>query len=126
MLLLPVVLWAVLLAAGYWPTQAHGGRDAVRAMLIGQAVVVGVVYATLISTLSRIARAEPHQHLRLSFQVAAWRFILTLAAAALALWRGLESAPVFLIWLAITYVVLVQVETLALVAWMKSDGKQSC
>jgi len=113
----PLAAWAVLAGAGYLPTRSLRGRSGIEAMLAGQAVVVFIVYATLVPAMRRMARADAAHRLRVFLEAGAMRLILTLPVISLIVWLGGVDPVAFLIWVAIAYVVMVKVATLALVCW---------
>jgi hypothetical protein len=120
----PAAGWLVLAAAGYVPTRRLGGPDGPAAMIAAQALVLAVIYATMLPALWRMATADGPGRLRLGLKVAAIRFLLTAAIGAVIAWRGVIQPAVFLIWLGITYLVMIKIETLALIHWARKLDKQ--
>jgi len=119
LLLLPLAAWAVMATVGYVPTQSLGGWSAVKAMIVGQAVVVAIVYATLVPAIRGMAGADAQGRLRVGLRAGAIRLGVTLPVAAAIAWYGSLDAVVFLVWVAIAYVVMIKVETLTLIWWNK-------
>lgn len=123
---LPLVGWAVLAAVGYYPTALRGGRAALTAMVAAQAVVVVIVYVTLLLAMGGMVGVGPPERLKLAFKAATVRFVLTLAVVGAVAWRGPLSAPAFLVWAAISYVVMIKVETIALIGWIRILERRAC
>ena len=119
LLLLPLGAWAVMAAGGYLPTRSVGGGSAVQAMIVAQAVVVTIVYATLLLAMRQMGRTDAPGRFRLALKAGAVRLIVTLPVISLLAWLGGVDAVAFLIWVAIAYVVMIQVETQVLVYWNK-------
>lgn len=119
MYVLPVVVAGLLLAAGYWPTRIMAPADGIRSMVAAQVLVVFTVYLTMVPALRRMARKDAAGRFQLVFRAAVVRFLVTLGLTGLILWRGGVDAKVFLIWLAISYLVMLMVETLILVCRIK-------
>ena len=119
LLLLPLAAWVVIAAGGYLPTRSVGGWRAVQAMIVAQAVVVTIVYATLLPAMRRMGRTDAPGRFRLALKAGAVRLIVTLAVISLLAWLGGVDAVAFLIWVAIAYVVMIQVETVTLMWWNK-------
>ena len=113
----PLAAWAVLAGAGYLPARSLRGRSGIEAMLAGQAVVVFIVYATLVPAMRRMAGADAAGRLRAVLKAGAMRLILTLPVIAVIVWLGSVDPVAFLVWVAIAYVVTTKIETLALVSW---------
>jgi len=94
-------------------------------MVAAQLVVVAVVYGTMMPSLRRMSARDGPGRLRLGLKVGGIRFLLTAAIGAVIAWRGVVQPTVFLIWLAISYVVLIKMETLVLIQWAgKLDRKE--
>ncbi|MBI4580819.1 MAG: hypothetical protein HY718_14015 [Planctomycetes bacterium] len=126
MVSVPLVASLLLVIIGWWPTQARGGPPAIEAMLLAQAVLLGVVYATVLPALRRMLSAGPTERLKLALRAAAQRFVLTLAAAGGAAAAGWVDRQAFLVWIGIGYVVLILAETAALVRWMRCSETKPC
>ncbi len=121
----PLAASVFLLVVGYFPTKALAGSGGVAAMLAAQAMVLAVVYATLLPAMSKMVRAEPRHRFQVALAAAGVRFFVTLVLAVLMAWlSGLAPAPL-LVWIGIAYVVMIQVETIALVRWMKKLENES-
>ncbi|MBN2562187.1 MAG: hypothetical protein JXQ75_14785 [Phycisphaerae bacterium] len=123
--LLPLAGWLVLVVVGYLPTRSLGGAGALEAMVAGQAVVVAVVYGTLVPALRRMATAEARVRLRIALKAGGVRFLLTVLIGAVVAWRGFVEPSVFLIWLAIAYVVMIKIEVWTLIRWGKRLESQT-
>lgn len=119
LLLLPLASFAVMVAAGYFPTRSLSGSSGTTAMIAAQAVVVTIVYATLLPAMGRMVGADARGRFRVALKAGAIRLMLTLAVISVIAWRGSVEPAAFLTWVAIAYVVMIQVETLALVHWNK-------
>ena len=117
--ILPLVIWVLLVAIGYFPTQSLGGRRGVEAMVIAQAVVVGIVYVTLIPAMRKMVIAERALRFQIALKAGAIRFILTLLIVLIMAWRCPPNTTIFLVWVAIAYLVMIKLETLALIFWDK-------
>lgn len=121
----PLLAWGVIAALGWEPTRQRGGAGAMTAMLLGQGVVVLVTVATLLLTATRLAEVQPARRTQLAFKAIAIRMLITLAAIGLIVLRFSVNVTVLLLWAAITYFVLVQVETIVLVRWMRRLEKNA-
>ncbi len=119
MYVLPVVVAGLLLAAGYWPTRIMAETDGLRSMIAAQVLVVFTVYLTMVPALRWMARKDAAGRFQLVLRAAVVRFLVTLALTGVVLWWGGFDAEVFLIWLAISYLVMLLVETLILVCRLK-------
>jgi len=115
--LLPPLAWAVLAAAGYWPTRSLAGSAGIREMLMAQGLVVAIVYLTLIPSMKIMVHKDVQGRFRVMLLVGVVRFLITVPAAALVAYTYSSDTAAFLIWIAITYVVMIKVETLALLYW---------
>lgn len=115
--LMPLAGWLLTAAAGYYPTRSLGGRNGLEAMFAAQALVVAIVYVTLLPAMRKMVGASPAEKLRVALKAGTIRLLVTLPVIAAVAWRGVFEPAAFLIWVAITYVVLIQVETLTLVYW---------
>ncbi|HVP09597.1 MAG TPA: hypothetical protein VMV94_00225 [Phycisphaerae bacterium] len=93
-------------------------------MIVAQSAVLAAVYVTLIPALWRMTTVGKPARLRVGLLAAAARFLLTAAVATVIVWHNLTSRSAFLIWLAITYVVLIKVETWAFIYWSKTLDKR--
>ena len=122
--LLPMAGGALLALLGYWPTRTQAGREGAAAMAIALVLVLAVAYATLIPAMVRMAKAERRQRFRIALTAGVVRFLTTMIAVGVALWHGLAAPAVFLIWVAMSYLVLIGLETWALVSWSKGIENQ--
>ncbi len=120
----PIGSAAVLAVIGYGPTRSAAGREGVIGMAAGQLAVLVVVYATLAGLVGRIGRAPAAQRLQLALRAGVLRFFITIVVSAVLVLRFALPAGPLLIWVAISYVVIVQVETIALVRWMATLEKR--
>jgi hypothetical protein len=123
LLLLPAAAAIVLAAVGYLPTNSLGGPDGLKAMVTAQATVLAVIYATLVPGLRRMASAAGPTRLRVGLEAGFARFLLTMMLAVVIMWRKCVDGPVFLGWLAITYIVMIKVETWVFICWGKTLDK---
>ena len=123
--LFPLAAWMLLASIGYLPTRSISGPEGVIAMLAAQALVLGIVYATMLWTMHLMAEGDAQSRFRAAWQAGMIRFLLTVSGAALFTFcRFVEHVP-FLVWLAISYVLLIKVETLAFIRWgrrLETDG----
>jgi len=102
---------------GYWPTRSVAGGEGAAAMLAALGLVLAAVYATLLPAMWRMGKAEARRRFQIALGAGVIRFLATTAAAGLIVWRGLDNPAVFLIWVAIAYVLLIGVETWTLISW---------
>jgi hypothetical protein len=117
--LLPLGGGCLLAMAGYFPTRSLGGQVGVEAMVVAQAVVMAVVYATLVPAMRRMVGADAQGRFRIALKASVIRFLLTVFLASVVAWRGDVDPTAFLVWVGITYVVMIKVETWALIHWSK-------
>lgn len=122
-LLAPLLVAGAALAIGWEITRSRAGEPGLRAMLAGAGLVLGVVYVTLVPVVRKMAVAEPSARLTMAMRAAGQRFVLTLLLAGIVSWRSGLHTRSFLLWTAVTYVLVVQAETIALVAWLRKSGK---
>lgn len=125
-LVVPLAAGLLMSAIGYWPTAARAGRAGVEAMVVAQAMMLAIVYATLLPIVWKVATADGPGRMVLAFKAAGRRFILTLLAAGAFTWLEPVDRTVFLVWMGMGYVVLTLAETIALVRWMSKTEKQAC
>jgi len=88
-------------------------------------IVVGVVYATLLVIVRRLARGDPAARLKASLKAAAVRMVLTIVVAGLVAWKAWVKPGPFLVWLAISYVLLIKIETLMLLRRTRPNEKRT-
>jgi len=124
-MLWPLAGWLILVLLGYWPTQSLTGGRGIEAMLAAQAMVVVVVYVTLIPAMRQMSRADSKTRFQIAFKAIAQRFLLTLLIAAAIAWKGNLDTTAFLIWVSITYVIMIKIETVILIRWSRSFENQS-
>ncbi len=122
--LLPLAGWVILASAGYWPTRVMSGIEGVKAMAAAQGVVVAIVYATLVSGLRRMVNADGPKRLQIGLKAGVVRFILTLATAGTIIWRGGLEPAAFLLWVGISYVVMIKIETYVFICSMRRLEKR--
>lgn len=115
--LLPLAGWALLALGGYIPTGRLAGAAGVRAMLLGQGLVALIVLATLLSAMRRMVGRSPVDGCKIAWMAGIVRFFVTVPLLAGAAWTGRIPVVAFLIWAAITYVVMVMLEAIALTLW---------
>jgi len=95
-------------------------------MLLAQATLLAVLYSTLLPIMRRMGRADSLDRFRLALRAAGERFVITLVVGGAIVWAGSVNRRVFLIWIAIGYVLMTMAGTLALVAWMRKTEKRKC
>ena len=93
-------------------------------MLAGQGLVLLVVCATLAAAIRRIENLPSQKRLAAALRVGVIRFLITLVAAILVVLRAVLNARVFLVWVAITYVVIMNLESILLARWMGTLEKE--
>ncbi len=108
-----------LAAVGYFPTSSIAGRTGLAAMLVAQALVIALVYATVVPALRRMSGADLERRFRIALQAGVIRFLVTVFVAAAVGWSAQLDTDVFLVWLAIAYVVMIKIETWILIHWSK-------
>lgn len=117
---LPVMAVCVLMGlAGFHPTRLLAGAAGVQAMVLAQTMVMVVVLATLLPAMKRMSRVVPADRLKVALAAAGARFFVTALLAAIVAWRWRVHPVAFLTWTGIAYVVMVNLETICLVRWMK-------
>ena len=119
LLLLPGAGWAVLAAAGYAPTRSLAGGTGIEAMFTAQALIVAVVYVTLVPTMRQMVSGDAARRFRLALKAGMIRLIITVPLVAITAWRGGVEPAAFLIWAAIAYALMIQLETMTLVYWSR-------
>lgn len=109
----------VLAAAGYVPTSRVGGEIGVTGMWYGIAVslVAGLVGALPVAHAMSQSNANVPIAVLLGTAV---RFLLTLMLVAWLVFSGLVDRVAFVTWVAISYMVLLLVDTLASLACIKT------
>jgi hypothetical protein len=122
--LLPLACGGLLATLGYWPTRSLAGQDGTAAMFAAVALVLTVVYATLLPAMRRMRRAAAGRRFQIALGAGVIRFLATLLVAGGLVWRGMAAPAAFLLWVALAYLVLINVETWALVAWCKRSDSQ--
>ena len=117
--LLPLACCVLLAAIGYLPTQSFGDSGATRAMFVAQFLVVLIVYASFFPAMRRMVEADANRRFLIALKAGMIRLFVTVPAAAIIALQAELDTSVFLIWVAITYVVLIKAETIALVLWSR-------
>lgn len=117
--LVPLLMSVPLMAVGGWVTYGWLGRSGVEAMLAAQMLVLIIVCATSWPIARRASAVPSSERLRLTFKAAGQRFVLTLMGSGLVVWRGNLDRSVFLVWVAISYIILIKAETIVLVVWLR-------
>jgi hypothetical protein len=117
---LPAVVLLFIGGVGYLPTLRIAGRPGVQSMLVALGLVLGAVYATMLRAMRRMALAvDAPQRFKAAFRAGVERFIVTLALAGAIAWRGRVSPGPFLVWVAVSYVVMIKIETVILIRWSR-------
>lgn len=119
LLWVPLAAWVLIAVIGYRPTRTLAGWSGLAAMFVAQALVMAVVYATMVPTMRRMRGADAAGRVRLALKAGAIRLILTVALAAMVAWFAVVESVAFLVWVGISYVLMVQLETLTLVYWSR-------
>ena len=114
-----IVCGLVLAAVGYVPTSRVGGEIGVTGMWYGIAVslVAGLVGALPVAHAMSQSNANVPIAVLLGTAV---RFLLTLMLVASLVFSGLVDRVAFVTWVAISYMVLLLVDTLASLACIKT------
>ncbi len=86
-------------------------------MLLGQGLVALVVFATLLSAMRRMVGRSPVDGFKIALTAGVVRFFVTVPLLAGVAWGGRVPVIAFLVWAAITYVVMVMLEAIALTLW---------
>jgi hypothetical protein len=121
---LPLAAAAALSAVGYYPTRHLCSDAGTKAMAAAILVVAGSVCVTLAAALRRLATSDPAARMKASLKAAVVRMMLTIGVAGLVAWKAwVEPAP-FLVWVAISYVLLIKVETLVLLRQARHHEKR--
>lgn len=121
----PLVVVMALGAIGFLPTRRLAGATGVEAMMAALGVVLGAVYATLLPAMRRMtAAADPAARFKAAFRAGLERMVITLAVAGAIAWRVRLDVRSFLVWVAISYVVTIKVETLILIRWSRRLEKR--
>ncbi|MFH1419783.1 MAG: hypothetical protein ABII12_16035 [Planctomycetota bacterium] len=121
----PLAGWLALMLVGYLPTRWKAGPGGLEAMLVGQAVVVAVVCGTLYPTMRRMVKSDAKRRLQMGLAAGVVRLLVTAAIAAVVLWSDVVDPAVFLLWVGIAYIVMIGVETQAIIKWGKELGSQT-
>ena len=115
--ILPVAVWILILAAGYFPTQLIAGWCGIQAMIIAQLAVVGIVYVTIIPAMRKMVNAKKSRQFEIALKAGLVRFFLALLVIVVILWSGSVETTVFVIWAAIAYLIMIKIETVMLIKW---------
>jgi hypothetical protein len=108
-----------MVVLGTAPTGKLVGRPGLEAMIAAQLTVVVIVYVTLLVAMRRMRTVDAPGRLREALRAGVIRMAMTLGIIAVVAWRGFFEPAVFLVWAAIAYVIMILVETLALLHWSK-------
>lgn len=122
----PILAGVVLAALGAFPTRAWAGRDGLIAMSVMIAVVLVITCVTLSRAMTGMARSAENERLQVAFRAGLERFVATLVVAGLLAWRSELDTRTLLVWTAISYVVMLTVELLALLRWISVIRKGTC
>ncbi len=114
--LLTALTVAVVGAVGYFPTINVGGRAAIWAMLVGLLIGAVATLVGLIPVMASLPKPPRVRHNALLFGMTIRMVATILLTAAVALSGQIAVKPL-LIWVAISYVMLLGVDTSA-VAWL--------
>jgi len=125
-MLLPLAGWVLVAGLGAWPTWEWFGSEGLQAMAIAQVIVVVVTYGTLVPAMRRMPEVDTPARLVLAMKAGVWRLGLTVLLSAAMAWLWPIETKVFLVWVAIAYLVLISFETSALVLWAKKLESQAC
>lgn len=117
--LLPLAGWAAMIAAGYYPTRLLAGQSGLWAMLLAQALVALIVYATLVPAMRSMRGKSPVACFKTAMTAGVVRFLVTVFLLAVIAWQGRIHVVAFLLWGATAYMVMVMLEAVALSLWMK-------
>jgi hypothetical protein len=111
---------AVLLAgAGYWPTQAVAGAEAVPAMLAAIGISLVGAWAGLIPTLAYL-RKPPQEHPIGILGGLVVRFVVTVGAALALYLVGVLPERPLLLWVGLSQFILLGVDVFHLVGLLKA------
>lgn len=125
-LFLPLAIaWAALAAIGYYPTLRWAGDGGLRAMFAGQSLVIAVTFITTMVAMRRMVGRDAVGRYRVVLGAGAARLCATIGAAVALALNGPASRGAFLVWVAISYVVMIKVETLALIRWSNRLGSSA-
>jgi hypothetical protein len=90
------------------------------------AVVLVITCVTLSRAMTGMARSAENERLQVAFRAGLERFVATLVVAGLLAWRSELDTRTLLVWTAISYVVMLTVELLALLRWISVIRKGTC
>ena len=115
LMLIPPALSLVLAGLGLWPTIRLAGAHHVDAMLLGIGIVLASI--TMWMGLARMSRATRPERFQIAMAAGIVRFFASLAVAGFFAWKSIVEPGTLLIWVAISYVLMIKVETLAFIHW---------
>ena len=115
--LLPVGGSAALVLLGVYPTLRLSGEDGVRAMLAAQVIVIAVTYATMRMAMRRMRSQPVQRRFQIALAAGVARLFATVAIAAAVAVAGRLRLDAFMIWIVISYVIMIKIETVILVRW---------
>ncbi len=102
---------AALVGVGYWPTKNLGGAEAVPSMLAGCGVsVLGSIIGGI--PIARARGGRPQNMLTTVLMSTAVRLAIVMVLAVAAAWSGFFQRGPLLIWVAISYMILLVVDTI--------------
>jgi hypothetical protein len=125
-LLVPLVTSLLIGLVGWWPTVWYRGWAGIEAMMLAHAMLLLVVYATLLPVLRRMVWAGHAQRLRMGLVAGVQRFFAILSIAVAIAWFEPVDRTVFLVWIAAGYTVVALAETIILAKWMSRTEIRAC
>ena len=120
----PLLCVLALSAAGIQPTRTLSGRDGLIAMAAAHALVLVTAYATLAVTVRKIREVPLKKRFAIAMRAGVIQLLLTLLLAVAVVLQSLLNRTPFLLWIAIGYVVVNQVQAVLIVRWMSTLGKE--
>ena len=105
LVLLSIIAAVVIMAVGYFPTQAWAGSKGIAAMSLGVGIALLAALAGLVPSVLMIGQGGPRQMNGMLMGMAL-RFIITLVLLLAALLSGYLPKLALAVWVAIGYVVL--------------------
>lgn len=119
LLALPGIAWGALIVVGFYPTHRAGGSAGIQAMLAAQLVVLATTYPTMFIAMRRMTRQQPAARFQSALAASVARLFATGCVGAAVALTGRVRIPEFLVWVAITYVSMILIETYVLVLWSR-------
>ena len=113
-----------LVGVGYFPTRNLGGAEAVVGMWVGCSVsLLGSVFGAI--PIARF-RGPPRDRLAMVMASSALRLLIVGALAVAAAWSGFFQKIPLLLWVAISYLILLVVDTsFAVGRWPRNAGREN-